>query len=142
MILNLDSRIEGCEGDTTCGNRGFGIKEAANNGVMATFTFSLRTGNELEIFSIENTGQRSAKNVPTTSDRRAGCGRSITWSSMAPVTLPPELAEAVVNVNTEDMSVVPKLLQLNVDLPYTIDLNLTLIPRLFFFSNFLILFRS
>ena len=35
-----------------------------------------------------------------------------------------------------------ELLQLNVDLPYTIDLNLTLIPRLFFFSNFLILFRS
>ena len=94
--------------DTSCGNRGFGIKEAANNGVMATFTFRLRTGNELESFSIENTGLRSAKNVPTSSDRRAGCGRSITWSSMAPVTLPPELAEAVVNVNTEDVTVVPR----------------------------------
>ena len=32
----------------------------------------------------------------------------ITWSSMAPVTLPPELAEAVVNVNTEDVNVVPR----------------------------------
>ena len=27
---------------------------------------------------------------------------------MAPVTRPPELAEAVVNVNTEDVSVVPR----------------------------------
>ena len=75
---------------------------------MATFIFQLRTGNELESFTIVNTGQRRAKDVPATPGaRRAGCGRQITWSAMAPVHLPPELAEAVMTVTTEDVNVVP-----------------------------------
>lgn len=76
---------------------------------MATFTFQLRTGNELESFTIVNTGQRMARNVPATPGmRRAGCGRVITWSTMAPVPLPPELAAAVMTVTTEDVNVVPR----------------------------------
>ena len=88
---------------------GFGLKEAANNGVMATFTFRLRTGSELESFTIEPRGERTVRDVPATpGERRAGCGRQITWSAMAPVPLPPELAEAVVTINTEDVHVVPR----------------------------------
>ena len=76
---------------------------------MATFTFRLKTGNELESFIIENTGERRVSDVSATPGvRRAGCGMEITWSAMAPVPLPPELAEAVVSINTEDVNVVPR----------------------------------
>lgn len=100
--------VEGCEGLTNCGADGFAVTEAANNGVMASFTFRLRTGNELESFTIEKGQDRTVKDVNTKpGEKRAGCGREITWTAMAPVTLPPEVAEAVVAINTEDINVVP-----------------------------------
>ena len=76
---------------------------------MATFAFRLRTGSELESFIIENRGVKRVSNIPATpGGRRAGCGRQITWSAMAPVPLPPDLAAAVMTVNTEDVNVVPR----------------------------------
>ena len=101
--------VQGCEGGTYCGNNVFNIKEAANNGVMATFTFRLRTGAELESFTIENSGERKVRDVPATPGaKKAGCGRKINWSKMAPVDLPQELAEAVMTVNTMDVNVLPR----------------------------------
>ena len=86
------------------------MNEAANNGVMATFTFRLRTGNELESFTIENKGERKVRDVPATTGggKTTGCGKKINWSKMAPVDLPVELAEAVMTVNTMDVNVLPR----------------------------------
>ena len=74
---------------------------------MATFTFRLRTGNELESFTIENSGERKVREV-LSNGKRAGCGRKIDWSKMAPVDLPQELEEAVMTVNTMDVNVLPR----------------------------------
>ena len=80
---------------------------------MATFTFSLRTGNELESFSIEQSGEKRARsalvNPGGNPEKRksAGCGASIKWTGMAPVSIPPELMEAK-TVTTKDVLVVPR----------------------------------
>ena len=86
------------------------VTEAANNnGVMATFKFSLRTSNDLESFMIEQSGEKRARTLLRTAQsgrKGAGCGRTITWKSMAPVQPPPEVMEAT--INTKDVNVVPR----------------------------------
>ena len=73
---------------------------------MATFKFSLRASNVLESFVIEQSGEKRAGTLLRTGGKGAGCGRTITLASMAPVQPPPEIKEAT--INTKDVNVVPR----------------------------------
>ena len=79
---------------------------------MATFTFRLRTSNEVESFSIEKSREKLARSALKPSGenperKRAGCGATISWTDMAPVSIPPELMEANA-ITTKDVLVLPK----------------------------------
>lgn len=76
---------EGCDGQTTCGQRPSTAQEF-RNGQQASFTFhpdSYVPGQSE--YRVVRTGHRRA--AATQSSRSGmGCGATITWSSMAPVT--------------------------------------------------------
>lgn len=75
---------EGCDGQTTCGERPAMRQEFRNN-QQATFTFhpgSYVPGKSK--YLVERTGQRQA--AATNADGKGrGCGQTITWSTMSPV---------------------------------------------------------
>ena len=80
--------------------------DARNNGIMATFTFQLRSSTILESFSFIKTGEKRVEQAGTSSTlRQAGCGRRINWSQMRLVSVPPEFQEG--SINTNDVSVIP-----------------------------------
>ena len=87
----------------TSGNE---YREVRNHGVMATFSFQLRTGDGLDDFKIISGG---TKKVPQKGEeecvkKRIGCGKSINWSEMNTVPVPPEFRDG--SVNTSDIDVV------------------------------------
>jgi len=95
------AKIIGCDGQTTCGSMvdSFDLRSGFS-GVMATFTF--RWHPEQEELEIVRTGQRHiAKRAKV--ERGRGCGRTITWSSMALVDVPDEFT-ATHEVNVEDIN--------------------------------------
>ena len=80
--------------------------DARNNGIMATFTFQLRSSTILESFSFIKTGEKRTEQAGTSSTlRQAGCGRRINWSQMKVVSVPTEFQEGTINTN--DVSVIP-----------------------------------
>ena len=80
--------------------------DARNNGIMATFTFQLRSSTILESFSFIKTGEKRVEQAGTSSTlRQAGYGRRINWSQMRVVSVPPEFQEGTINTN--DVSVIP-----------------------------------
>ena len=69
---------------TTCGEA-VNMGEFRNNGVMATFSFQLRTSDVLEAFNIVKSGVKKAATAgggAASSHSRVGCGRNIDWKSM------------------------------------------------------------
>ena len=80
--------------------------DANNNGIMATFTFQVRSSASLESFNIIKTGEKRAGQAGGSSAlHQTGCGRRINWSQMRLVSVPPEFQEG--NINTDDVSVIP-----------------------------------
>ena len=80
--------------------------DANNNGIMATFTFQVRSSTSLESFNIIKTGEkRPGQAGGSTALHQAGCGRRINWSQMRLVSVPPEFQEG--SSNTNDVSVIP-----------------------------------
>jgi len=74
---------EGCDGSTTCGSRPSQAKDwRSGTGQQATFTFYPSS----EPYRVERTGVQRATGNGGASGSGAGCGQSITWSTMQPVT--------------------------------------------------------
>ena len=98
------AKIEGCDGQTTCGNRMRQFDGANTDGFLGTFTFEWsRATKRLKISKKE---RRQLRNY--TQDRGGiGCGRSITWSQMAPVEVPAEFNSGP-PVTVDDIKLVPR----------------------------------
>jgi len=102
-------KIIGCEGTTYCGERPVNAPEYRNNGVMATFSFQLRTNEQLSSFKITESGSKKVKESSQNDGQNnygIGCGKKINWKSMNIVPVPPELRDG--DINTNDVDVVPK----------------------------------
>ena len=107
--------MEGCDGDTECGAR---PKENSNDtwsirkkGRMATFTFTMNWTKKwtLDITkSIKNTifGQygKGGPFAQTNPRDTAGCGKTISWKEMAPVSIPFEIIQ--IPASTKDVPVI------------------------------------
>ena len=89
------TKVEGCDGATTCGNRpstSLDVRDPSF-GVLATFTFERFSDG---IFSIFKSGKRDIpKNISTDPSKYYGCGNSIIWTDMPRVELPEEMRAAV-----------------------------------------------
>ncbi|KAL5268666.1 hypothetical protein ACHWQZ_G002499 [Mnemiopsis leidyi] len=90
------TKVEGCDGATTCGNRPTGILDVRDPsyGVLGTFTFKQLSDGVCSIFK---TGTRTVSNRARDdgASNFYGCGKSITWSEMPVVELPEEMRKAV-----------------------------------------------
>lgn len=93
------AKLEGCNGETTCGNL-MNTRESRFN-TMSSFSFEF-DGKRLAISKI------SSKTIKKVAAKRAGkgCGRSINWSAMAPVPVPEEF-RVCPGVTTDDVSLIP-----------------------------------
>jgi len=94
------AKLEGCDGMTTCGNKPTGFDGRFNT--LANFQFTYENGH----LRIRRRGQRSASVATASSNGNAGCGKSIAWRDMAPVTVPPEFNVETV-VTTDDLGLMP-----------------------------------
>ena len=98
------TKVEGCDGDTTCGRR----PDAANDfrdsafSVLATYAFQW-VGNK---FNITKRGDKNVKSEKNTSASSVGCGNTINWKTMATVSVPSEFSETV-KVCVSDVKVLP-----------------------------------
>ena len=98
------TKVEGCDGDTTCGNRPSTVYDFRDSAyaILGTFSFSWLGKGELKITkSIDKTAKQEQNSKPA-----VGCGKTINWKKMAPVTVPYELSEAV-KVGTSDIELLP-----------------------------------
>ncbi len=98
------TKVEGCDGSTTCGNRPStlnDIRDAAFS-VLATFSFEW-IGNKLNIIK---RGNKNVKSEKSSSSEFAGCGNTITWNEMATVAVPDEFSETV-RISTNDIKMLP-----------------------------------
>ena len=96
------TKVEGCDGVTTCGNRPTMTVDVRDPtfGVLGTFTFKKLAGGLVKILK---SGDRTVAKGSSVPDRSKfyGCGKSITWQDMPVVELPVELREAQ-NVTMDD----------------------------------------
>ena len=97
------SKIQGCDGQTTCGNR---MNSYDGRNDFATFSFSWSS--ETRSLQISKSGKKQAlQSLLNNSSRGIGCGNTIYWNRMKPVDLPQEVLEAV-NVTVDDIQLVPE----------------------------------
>ena len=101
------SKIQGCDGKTTCGNR---MNSCDGKNDFATFSFFWSS--ETRSLQISKSGKKqvlidSLSNCYYSSERGIGCGGTIYWDRMKPVDLPKEALEAV-NVTVDDIQLVPE----------------------------------
>mmetsp|Transcript_68658 Transcript_68658/g.200944 ORF Transcript_68658/g.200944 Transcript_68658/m.200944 type:complete len:428 (-) Transcript_68658:236-1519(-) len=95
------AKLEGCDGDTTCGNRMNRHDGRFSSLLRFTFQFDGTT------LRVSNTHSQALAAPKTGSGAGAGCGRTIAWRAMAPVTAPPEFYETKA-VTTDDVHVLPE----------------------------------
>jgi len=94
------AKLEGCDGDTTCGN----LMQSRENryGQLATFSFQFQNGH----LNILKSGTKPVEPSKSSQQRGVGCGKTINWKQMAPVQLPPEFTvEAIASV--DDVKLLP-----------------------------------
>ena len=109
------AKVEGCEGQTTCGNVPSTYFDVRNPGfsIMATFTFRITAGRLI----ISRTGERSIagkKETPSSGPvASTGCKGNITWSDMQKVSVPEGFGLQQGDVNTEDVFCLPQQQQGN-----------------------------
>ena len=98
------TKIEGCNGDTICGNRPSFVNDIRDSAfsVLATFTFEW-IGNKL---NITKGGSKSVQSEMSLTSNFAGCGKTINWSDMATVAVPHEFSETV-KICTSDVKMLP-----------------------------------
>ena len=82
-------KIEGCDGNTNCGERPSAGNDARDASFLelATFNFDTRGGG----LRITRAGTKRPQRLGS-GGARVGCGRTINWSTMAPVEMPPEFS--------------------------------------------------
>ena len=99
------TKVEGCEGDTTCGNRPSTTSDLRDSAyaVLGTFSFRWLGSGNLEI---TKSGGKTVKSERPSSSSFVGCGKSINWKKMPTVTVPSEFSETV-KVGTSDIKVLP-----------------------------------
>jgi len=87
-------KIEGCDGDTTCGNRVNDslVSDNWSGGITAHFSFLWdREDNRLVVSKRSlKAGEKKTDNIDWRRGTQAGCGKPINWSQMAPVVVPVE----------------------------------------------------
>jgi hypothetical protein len=95
------AKIVGCNGVTTCGNR---VSCADGRSEFTAFWFEFTD----KKFTIRKNGKRQAKAASSDPSKsgNAGCGKTITWSEMAPVQVPIEFQATTRTVSVEDVEVV------------------------------------
>ena len=98
------AKVEGCEGDTTCGSRPSTVHDFRDSAyaVLGTFTFRWLGNGNLEI---TKSGGKTVKSEMNSSSA-IGCGKTINWKKMATVSVPSEFCETV-KVGTSDIKVLP-----------------------------------
>ena len=102
------AKVEGCDGETTCGSRPSTVNDmrSPEYSVLSTFTF-IWSGGSLRI---EKSGKKevSSNMAPKNgeNDPGGGCGKSIKWSEMAKAEVPPEL-NTPAKISTDDIKVLP-----------------------------------
>ena len=98
------TKVEGCEGDTTCGSRPSTVNDFRDSAyaVLGTFSFRWLGNGNLEI---TKSGGKTVKSEMNSSSA-IGCGRTINWKKMATVSVPSEFSETV-KVGTSDIKVLP-----------------------------------
>lgn len=94
-------KTEGCDGMTTCGS----VPSTGDARVFefATFTFDFTGGN----LKVSQGGNRTLARRGSTSNSGAGCGRNITWSDMASVTVPESISQIQSDITTDDVHLLP-----------------------------------
>ena len=99
------AKVEGCDGETKCGNRPSGVNDMRSSeyAVLSTYAFTWSGGR----LRIEKSGERHvSSSMDRGSNSAEGCGKSITWSGMAKADVPSEFYEAT-KISTEDIRVLP-----------------------------------
>ena len=97
------TKVEGgCDSRTTCGNRPSNVNDSLSVSVLATFSFEW-IGNKL---NIAKAGKKNVKSQKSSSSNFVGCGKTIIWSEMATVAVPPEFSETV-KICTNDVKMLP-----------------------------------
>ena len=98
------TKVEGCEGATTCGNRPSNVNDVRDPAYaeLGTFSFRWREDGGLSITKVSRKTVKSERS----SRPQFGCGKSINWKEMATVAVPSEFSETV-KVGTSDIKVLP-----------------------------------
>ncbi|XP_068751443.1 uncharacterized protein [Montipora capricornis] len=97
------TKVEGCEGDTTCGNRPNNVNDLRDPSYAQLGTFSFRwLDGRLRITKVSHKTVKSERS----SRPQFGCGKSINWKQMATVAVPSEFSETV-KVGTTDVKMLP-----------------------------------
>ena len=102
------TKVEGCEGATTCGNRPSTVNDLRDPSYaeLGTFSFQWPGDGQLYITKVSN----KTVNSERSSKPQFGCGKSIEWKQMATVTVPSEFSETV-KVGTSDINTLPPTAQ-------------------------------
>ena len=98
------TKVEGCEGATTCGNRPSNVNDVRDPAYAELGTFSFRWLDDGRL-SITKASPKTVKSERS-SRPQFGCGKSINWKEMATVAVPSEFSETV-KVGTSDIKVLP-----------------------------------
>lgn len=98
------AKVEGCDGNTTCGERPSNVNDFRDPAYaeLGTFSFRWLDDGRLRITKVSHKTVKSE----TRSQRHLGCGKSINWKQMATVAVPSEFSEAV-KVGTSDIKTLP-----------------------------------
>ena len=103
-------KVEGCEGDTQCGNRpSEELKwDQVNGGKMANFIFFWnKTIQELVTRKISRFIRENETKSSGVAATQRGCGETINWSKMAPVKAPSDFYTAD-HTSTKDVKPIPE----------------------------------
>ena len=103
-------KVEGCEGDTQCGNRpSEKLKcDQVNGGEMAHFIFSWNeTIQELVTRKVSRFIRKIETESSDVAATQRGCGETINWSKMAPVKVPSDFYTAD-RTSTKDIKPIPE----------------------------------
>jgi len=103
------TKVQGCEGQTTCGNRPTAANDVRDKDYsqMATFTFKWdQTKKDLEI---SRGGNKFARGYSSSETKgKAGCGKSVVWDEMAVVQPAAEFSSTAALVKTTDIPMLPE----------------------------------
>ena len=101
-------KVEGCEGQTTCGSRpsvSIDVRDASF-AELGTFSFAWQNLKESFKLAINKLPSRKIEHKKFAS--QIGCGNTINWSALQKVFIPPELAQVVKPVRMDEVPILSK----------------------------------